>query len=92
MCEIKVRNQNFLRIKDIVYTFESYIYIDYLHLHLVGLVEKADTSIFRWKSRHDDFSLEKLTRRLFAGKADTSILASKSGHVDFTLKKRTRRS
>ena len=38
--------------------------IPYCRIHyFVGLVEKADTSIFRWKSRHVDFSLEKPTRR-----------------------------
>ena len=44
----------------------------------VGLVEKSDTSIFRWKSRHVDFSLEKATRRFFVGKADTSVFGPKS--------------
>ena len=34
---------------------------------------KADTSIFRSKSRHVDFSLEKPTRRFSVEKADTSI-------------------
>ena len=55
-------------------------------------MEKADTSIFRWKSRHIDFSLEKLTRWFFVRKADTLIFGSKSGHVDFSLKKWTRRA
>ena len=41
--------------------------------YIVALVEKADTPIFRWKSRHVDFSLEKPTRRFSIEKADTSI-------------------
>ena len=45
-------------------------------------MEKADTSIFRWKSRHVDFLLEKLTRRFFVWK---------SRHVRFSLEKPTRR-
>ena len=44
-------------------------------------MEKADTSIFRWKSRHVRFSLEKPTRRFLLQKADTSIFRWKSGHV-----------
>ena len=55
--------------------------------HFVGLVEKSDTSVFRWKSRHVDFSLEKPTRRFFVGKADTSIFGPKSRHVDFSWKR-----
>ena len=43
--------------------------------YFVGLMEKADTWIFRWKSRHVDFSLEKPTRRFSVEKADTSNLA-----------------
>ena len=38
MSEIKESNQNFLRIKDVVYlrvTFKGYIYIYYLHLYLI---------------------------------------------------------
>ena len=54
-------------------------------------MEKADTSIFRWKSRHVDFSLEKPTRRFSVEKADTSIFCWKSGHVGpeifFSIKK-----
>ena len=37
MSEMKESNQNFLRIKDVVYsidTFKSYIYTYYLHLYL----------------------------------------------------------
>ena len=40
---------------------------------IVGLVEKADMSIFPSKSRHVDVSLEKPTRRFLLQKADTSI-------------------
>ena len=50
-------------------------------------MEKADTPIFRWKSRHVDFSLEKPTRRFSVEKADTSIFGWKSGHVDFSWKR-----
>ena len=55
--------------------------------YVVGLVEKADTPIFRWRSWHVDFSLEKPTRRFSVQKADTSIFGWKSGHVDFSWKR-----
>ena len=54
------------------------------HQFFVG---KADTLIYRWKSRHVDFSLEKPTRRFFVGKADTSIFRWKNRHVAFSLEK-----
>ena len=62
--------------------------IRFRYIQFVGLVEKANTSIFRWKSRHVDFrwksrhvdfSLEKPTRRFFGQKADKSILVEE-GH------------
>ena len=56
----------------------------FIYKNIVRLVEKADTSIFRWKTRHVDFSLENPTRRFFVRKADTLIFGPKSGHVDFS--------
>ena len=61
--------------------------IRFRYIQFVGLVEETDTSIFRWKSRHVDFSLEKPTRWFFVEKADTSIFGPKSGHIDFSWKR-----
>ena len=55
--------------------------------YFVGLVKKVDPSIFLWKSRHVDFSLEKPTRRFLVEKADTSFCVDKGDTSIFSWKR-----